>query len=61
MSDLLLGFLSGALLMLIINSWMHDNYKKILIMKSKDKSAEFINGKFYYIIPEEEIVNENRK
>lgn len=26
-------------------------------MKSKDKTAECINGKFYYIVPEEEYVH----
>lgn len=56
MSDLLVGFLNGALLMLMLNSWMHYKYKQILVMKAKDKTAEHIDGKFYYIVPEEEYV-----
>lgn len=50
----MVDFLFGALLMLIANAWMHNSYKKILVMKSKDKSAERINDNFYYIVPEEE-------
>lgn len=54
MSDLISAFLCGCIVMSILCSWMHCKYKDILVMNAKTKSAESINGKFYYIIPEEE-------
>lgn len=39
----------GLLIGLIFNLWIMHSYKKVLIMKAEDGSAEHIYGKFYYI------------
>jgi hypothetical protein len=48
------AFLVGCIFVSIICAWCFISYKNILVMKSKDKTAEYINGHFYYIVPEEE-------
>lgn len=56
MSDLALGIFIGSFVMFTFNAWMHHSYKKILVMKSKEHKIEYINGKCYYIVPEEKIM-----
>lgn len=43
----------GLVIGFILNLWIMHSYKKILIMKAKDGSAECIYGKFYLIKEEE--------
>lgn len=50
MIELALGLLLGFVLHIAAMS----SYKRVLVMKSQDGSAECIDGKFYYIIPEED-------
>lgn len=44
-----MGILIGLGIGVILNIWTMHDYKKLLIMKAKDGSAEHIYGKFYYI------------
>jgi hypothetical protein len=46
---MVLGILIGLIIGLILNLWTTQSYKRILIMKSQDGTAEYIRGKFYYI------------
>ena len=54
MSEPWAAFFVGCIVMSIFSGWLHIMYQKLLVMKSEDKSAECINGKFYYIVPEED-------
>jgi hypothetical protein len=45
----LLGVIGGL--------WSLHLYKKTLVMKANDKTAECINGEFYYIIKEKDYVD----
>ena len=54
MSNMIAGLFIGALIMYFLNQWAMASYKRILVMKAHDKSAEHINGLFYYIVPENE-------
>jgi hypothetical protein len=54
MSESVAAFLVGCIVMSILCGLCFDSYIRILVMKSKDKTPECINGKFYYIVPEEE-------
>lgn len=44
-----MGFVFGLLVMFTLHLAVMDSFKRILVMKAKDGSAEHINGKFYYI------------
>jgi hypothetical protein len=44
-----LGIAFGLLCMFIVHLSIMSSYKRILVMKAKDGTAEHINGKFYYI------------
>lgn len=48
-----MGFSIGLFIGVVIMLWLHifamSSYKRILVMKSQDGTAEHINGKFYYI------------
>jgi hypothetical protein len=46
---MMLGILIGLVIGFIFNLWIMYSYKKVLIMKAQDGSAEYIYGKFYYI------------
>ena len=46
-------FISGIVIGLIIGGIAHNSYKKVLVMKAEDGTAEYINGKFYYIKQED--------
>jgi hypothetical protein len=49
-----LAFVIATIIFCLLNLLGHASYKRLLIMKSEDKTAECINGKFYYILTEEE-------
>jgi hypothetical protein len=44
-----MGIILGLLFMFVIHLSVMSSYKRILVMKAKDGTAENINGKFYYI------------
>lgn len=46
---MLLGVIIGLLIGIVINILTMSSYKRVLIMKAEDGTAEHINGKFYYI------------
>lgn len=46
---MMLGIFIGLITGFILNLWVMYSYKKILIMKAQDGTAECIYGKFYYI------------
>lgn len=43
----------GMIAMLILNNIEKRSYRKTLVRKAKSGTAEYIDGKFYYIIEEE--------
>lgn len=43
------GIIIGLMVGFIFAIWMLESYKRVLIMKSHDGTAECIDGKFYYI------------
>lgn len=43
------GLCIGLLFGIILNILSMSSYKRILVMKAKDGTAEYINGRFYYI------------
>lgn len=45
----LMGIILGLLFMFVIHLSIMQSYKRVLVMKAKDGTAEHINGKFYYI------------
>jgi len=45
-------FAIGFILATILSHLANKSYKRLLVMKAKDGSSEYINGKFYKIIPE---------
>lgn len=47
------GIFVGLTIGIVLNLWVMHSYKKILIMKAKDGSAEYIYGKFYHIKEED--------
>ncbi len=49
-----LGFAAGFLIMFILAGYIDYLYKKILLMKSKDHSAECLHGQFVVIVTEKE-------
>jgi hypothetical protein len=55
LDNIFIGFLIGSVFMCVLDALMSQSYKRILVMKSQDKTAECIKGKFYYIVPEEEM------
>lgn len=48
-----MGIIIGLIVGTLLHLYSVHSYKNILIMKAHDKSAEYINGKFYYIVPED--------
>ncbi len=48
------GFAAGFLIMFFISHYLEYLYKKILLMKSKDHSAECLHGEFVMIVTEKE-------
>lgn len=56
MLNLTIFIISISILIAVINIAIAASYKKLLVMKAEDKTAECINGKFYYIVPEDEYV-----
>jgi uncharacterized membrane protein YdjX (TVP38/TMEM64 family) len=59
MSNLVAGIFIGAFIMFFVNKLVMSSYKRILVMKAHDKTAEHINGHFYYIVPESEYNKSN--
>lgn len=49
MIEFTVGLAMGMLLSLILHGLVMESYKRVLVMKAKDGSAEHINGNFYYI------------
>jgi hypothetical protein len=43
------GIYIGLVIGILIGAWMLYAYKRILVMKANDGTAEYINGQFYYI------------
>lgn len=46
---MLFGILIGLLIGIVFHVLVMSSYKRVLIMKAEDGTAEHINGKFYYI------------
>jgi hypothetical protein len=49
-----IGVTLGLAIGLILHFVSLTSYKRILVMKSIDKTPEKINSEFYYIVPEKE-------
>lgn len=43
------GILIGLILGLLFSLYAVSSYRRVLVMKAKDGTAEHINGTFYYI------------
>jgi predicted membrane-bound spermidine synthase len=54
--DLVLGILIGLLFGTSLGLWSLNSYKKILVQKSKDGIAEYIDGNFYCIVDEKRFI-----
>lgn len=52
LDNVFIGILIGLIIGVIDSIWTLYSYKKILVGKSQDGTAEHINGKFYYIVEE---------
>lgn len=50
------GFATGALIFSWLAMWQHGVYQRILANKAKGehRTAEKLDGRFYYIVPESE-------
>jgi hypothetical protein len=44
-----IGLFIGVFTMFWLHSYAMNSFKRILVMKAKNGTAEHINGKFYYI------------
>lgn len=49
------GIALGLAVGLVVCVYERESYKKILITKSKDGSAEYINGDFFHIVNEKDM------
>jgi NAD(P)H-dependent FMN reductase len=53
----MIEFVLGAIVGIIMGEWSLNSYKRVLVMKAKDKMPEYIHGNFYHITLEKRFVN----
>jgi hypothetical protein len=55
--DIALGISIGLFIGSLLGHWALSSYKRVLVMKAEDQTCEYLDGNFYYVVPEKRLVD----
>lgn len=53
---MIIGLIIGITIGVVLHMATLSSYKRVLVMKAEDETPEHINGKFYYIVEENDFL-----